>query len=462
MLLTLCCCGKSSSTSGDSATVAKNAGQTEDYRLPDTLRVGTLYSPDSYFIYKDEPMGYEYELISRFAEDHGVPVKVEVAPNFNELISRLQRGETDVVAVDVPATAEYKSRVLHCGLPNETHQVLVQRLVNGKPPVTDVTQLPGKDIYVEKDSKYFFRLQNLNDELGGGIHVHSVEQDSIVTEDMLEMVADGRVPFTVIDSDVANFSSRYYSDIDVSLAVGMSQQGSWAVNRDNTGLASLINDWAAQVSTDDVSKKLYRRYYEESKRMPEVSYVAGSVCLRPDGSISPYDALFRQYASKLNWDWRMLAAQAFIECGFDVNQVSWAGARGLMQLMPKTAAAYGCPSDAVTDPEQNLKAAVSCIAALDKSFKGKVPDPAERMKFILAAYNSGVAHILDAIALARKYGMRPDVWDGNVRVALAMKSRPEYYNDPVVKYGYFRANQTIEYVDKVLGTFARYKQLTHS
>lgn len=130
-----------------------------------------------------------------------------------------------------------------------------------------------------------------------------------------------------------------------------------------------------------------------------------------------------------------------------------------MQLMPKTAVAQGCPEAMITDPEMNVKAAVNCIKALDRALTSKVPDKTERMKFVLAAYNSGIAHIQDAIALAGKYGMDPAVWDGNVRQALMMKSRPEYYNDPVVKYGFFRAAQTVEYVDKVLDTFARYKSL---
>lgn len=456
----LCSCsGGRQKRAADTARVAPSA---PEYVLPDTLRVGTLYSPDSYFIYKDEPMGYEYELVSQFASDHGVPVKIVVAGNFHDMMTQLMNGETDVVAYDVPSTAEYKSQVLHCGLSNETHQVLVQPLVNGRPEITDVTQLPGKQVYVENESKYLYRLRNLDAELGGGIDIRIAEQDSLVTEDLIEMVATGKIPYTVIDSDIANFSSGYYEDIDVSLPVGMQQRGSWAVRKGNAGLASLIDEWAGKVSTDDASKRLYRRYFEESKRMPAMSFAASGIALRSDGSISPYDGIFRKYAGEVDWDWRILAAQAYIESGFDVNQVSWAGARGLMQLMPKTAAAQGCPEGMITDPEMNVRAAVNCIRALDRSLQTKVPDRSERMKFVLAAYNSGLAHIQDAIALAGKYGMDPTVWDGNVRQALMMKSRPEYYNDPVVKYGFFRASQTVEYVDKVLDTFARYKSLKNN
>lgn len=458
MTVLLCACSASKGNKAADSSQAGLASET-DYSLPDTLRIGTLYSPDSYFLYRDEPMGYEYELATRFAEDYGIPVKIVVAGNFHDMLSQLEEGKTDLVAYNVPMTAEYKEELLYCGPDNETHQVLVQPLVNGKPAVTDVTQLPRRTVYVERDSKYYYRLRNLDAEVGGGIDIKALDRDSLVTEDMIEMVSSGKIPYTVIDSDIANFSSGYYDNIDVSLAVGMQQRGSWAVRKDNGGLAVLIDEWAGKVSTDDASRRIYRRYFEESKRIPARRFAATGVALCADGSISPYDDIFRRYAGELDWDWRMLAAQAFVESGFDVEQVSWAGARGLMQLMPGTAKAFGCPTERIRDPELNVKAAVRCLRELDSSLARKVPQRTERLKFVLAAYNSGIAHILDAMALAGKYGMDPTRWDGNVRRALMLKSQPEYYNDPVVKYGFFRATQTVEYVDKVLDIFEKYKAL---
>ena len=421
MTVLLCACSASKGNKAADSSQAGLASET-DYSLPDTLRIGTLYSPDSYFLYRDEPMGYEYELATRFAEDYGIPVKIVVAGNFHDMLSQLEEGKTDLVAYNVPMTAEYKEELLYCGPDNETHQVLVQPLVNGKPAVTDVTQLPGRTVYVERDSKYYYRLRNLDAEVGGGIDIKALDRDSLVTEDMIEMVSSGKIPYTVIDSDIANFSSGYYDNIDAS-------------------------------------RRIYRRYFEESKRIPARRFAATGVALCADGSISPYDDIFRRYAGELDWDWRMLAAQAFVESGFDVEQVSWAGARGLMQLMPGTAKAFGCPTERIRDPELNVKAAVRCLRELDSSLARKVPQRTERLKFVLAAYNSGIAHILDAMALAGKYGMDPTRWDGNVRRALMLKSQPEYYNDPVVKYGFFRATQTVEYVDKVLDIFEKYKAL---
>lgn len=125
------------------------------------------------------------------------------------------------------------------------------------------------------------------------------------------------------------------------------------------------------------------------------------------------------------------------------------------QIMPRTANAYGLPASQITNPEANIKTAVAIIKDLDNSLKKHVPDPTERRKFVLAAYNSGIAHIYDAIALAKKYGKNPQVWSGNVEEALLMKANPEYYNDPVCKFGYFRGRQTTQYVIKVLDFYER-------
>ena len=137
----------------------------KSYRLPDTLRVGTLYSPTSLFIFRGDTMGYEYERISNFAKDKKLKLEFVVARNMESMIELLDSGEIDIIAYEVPVTAEYKNKVRNCGTDNITHQVLVQR--KGDNIISDVTQLVGKEIYVESGSKYESRLLNLDNEIGG-------------------------------------------------------------------------------------------------------------------------------------------------------------------------------------------------------------------------------------------------------------------------------------------------------
>lgn len=418
-------------------------------KLPDTLRVGTLYSPTSYFIYREEKMGYDYDLIFGFGKDKDIVIDLKVAPSLAALIEMVDSGDVDVAAYEIPITAEYRGRVIPCGPENITHQVLVQPKSRGEDHITDVTQLVGREIYVEKDSKYQHRLNNLNEELGGGIIIHTVAEDTLITEDLIEMVSNGKIPLTVVDSDIAQLNKTYYNSLDIGMEISFPQRSSWGVATDKQWLADSIDNWLADSEPKNTQARLLKRYFELSKENP-----VNNIDLSR-GKISPYDHLFRKYAPQIDWDWRILASQGYTESHFDSNVVSWAGARGIMQIMPRTATAYGLPSSKITDPEANIRTAVAILKDLDKSLKKHVADPEERRKFILAAYNSGIAHIYDAIALAKKYGKNPQVWSGNVEEALMMKANPEYYNDPVCKYGYFRGKQTTQYVIKVLDFYER-------
>lgn len=435
-LLSGCRQGSDGRSDGDSIAVS--------HPLPDTLRVATLYSPTSYFIYREERMGYDYSLVTRLAADKGMALKLTVAPNLAAMIAMLDSGKVDLIAYEVPVIAEYKSRALACGPQNFNSQVLVQPRTDSA-MVTDVTQLVGREVYVEKGSKYQMRLQNLNDELGGGIKIHPIDRDTLISEDLIAMVSDGEIPLTVVDSDIARINKTYYRNLDITLRLSFPQQSSWAVAPRDKWLADSIDRWFDQENHRHTQAELLKRYFELSKDETATFTVDFS-----HGTISPYDHIFKRHAKEIGWDWRLLAAQGYAESRYDTTVVSWAGARGVMQIMPGTARAYGLSQARITNPEANIATAALIIADLDKSLKRLVPDRTERQKFTVAAYNSGLAHILDAIALAKKHGKNPRRWEGNVEEALMMKSKPEYYNDTVCRYGYFRGRQTREYVEKVM------------
>lgn len=423
-----------------------------EYSLPDTLRVATLYSPTSYFIYRDEELGYDYSLVSQFCEDKNIAIRLIVAPNMSDMIQLLDSGQVDLIAYEIPITSEYKKRVLHCGVVNATSQVLVQPLKKGKVEITDVTQLVGRDIYVEKDSKYQQRIENLNNELGGGVNIHTVDKDTLITEDLIRMVSEGEIPLTIVDSDIARLNKTYYRDLDITLELSFPQRSSWAVAMSKPWLADTINEWTKQETPKRKYAEIHKRYFELSKTNQRPYTIDFS-----KGYISAYDLYFKKYAKQIGWDWRLMAAQAYAESRFDSSAVSWAGARGIMQIMPSTAQGYGLTTR-IAYNDDNIRVASLILKKLDNLLSKYVEDPDERMKFVLGAYNSGLAHIFDAIALAEKYGKNPKLWDENVAEAVLMKTKPEYYNDPVCKYGYFRGRQTYEYVNKVMEFYNRCKR----
>ena len=176
----------------------------------------------------------------------------------------------------------------------------------------------------------------------------------------------------------------------------------------------------------------------------------------PKGAISVYDDLFKKHAKGTKYDWHFLAAICYHESRFQNNLVSWAGAAGIMGLMPRTAKSLGLTSEDRMNPDLSIGAAVELLDRLDKIFR-KVENNEERMKFILAAYNAGNGHVNDAQALAGKYGANPYIWEDNVQKYLELKSNPEYYNDPVCKVGYFRGGETIKYVNNVQSTIERFR-----
>lgn len=419
----------------------------EASRLPDTLRVATLYSPTTYFIYRDEPMGYDYTLAADFAKAKGMVLDLRVARSMGEAVSMLDSGSVDLLACNVPVTSQYRDKVVACGPEILTTQVLVQPKIKGEAAITDVTQLPGRDIYVERGSKYEQRLQHLNDELGGGINIHAVDSDSLIDEDLMQMVSDGKIPLTVVNRDVAMLNATYYPDLDVSLDVSFPQRAAWGVAPSHEWLADSIDTWMATADARRDNADLLKRYFEMSK---------GRVFTRFDfskGYISNYDRLFKTYAERIGWDWRLLAAQGWAESRFKPTARSWVGARGLMQIMPRTARGYNTPVSKLNNPETSINVATRLLADLNRQLKPYVPNDRERLKFVIGSYNVGIAHVLDAMRLSKKYGMDPQVWDDNVARALLMKSKPEYYNDPVVKYGYCRGAEPVGYVRDIMAFY---------
>ncbi|WP_277465099.1 transporter substrate-binding domain-containing protein [Parabacteroides sp. PF5-6] len=427
--------------------------------LPQLIEEGeitavTLYSSTTYFQYKMDEMGYEYDLIKDFARSQGLKLKIKVAENSSRLIEMLQAGEADVVAYPIQVTNTLKETVLFCGRETQSTQVLVQRTNRGDTILKDVTELIGKEVHVQANTRYARRLENLNKELGGGIHIQYIAKDTVATEDLIEMVSTGEIPYTISDDKTARLNKTYFWNINVDLPVSFMQRSSWAVNKHSPLLAAAIDEWASGQSGKQNYRAIVKRYFELSKQplestMPEVK----------DGHISPYDDLFKKYASLLGWDWQLLASIAYQESHFNPQVVSWAGAEGLMGIMPNTARALGVSPHELKDPEVGIRSGVEVLRRFRQGFS-KVEDPTEKIKLTLASYNAGIGHIYDAQRLAEKYELDPNVWDKNISECIRWKSDPAYYNDPVCKHGYLRGRETLNYVYEVMNRYNYYKEKT--
>lgn len=227
----------------------------------------------------------------------------------------------------------------------------------------------------------------------------------------------------------------------------------WAVSADKPMLAEALDQWYKP----DMLAKVRR---EESFFFSSASVkrrVHSPMLNRKDGIISRYDGLFMTYCQPIRWDWRLMAAQCYQESTFDPQAKSWAGACGLMQIMPATASALGLAMENIYDPEANIAAAARFLGQLEDKLSD-IPDRNERMNFALACYNGGYHHIRDAMALAQRAGDDPHRWNAVAAYVLKL-SEPRYYNDPIVKYGYMRGSETVDYVNKIRRRWQSYREV---
>lgn len=225
---------------------------------------------------------------------------------------------------------------------------------------------------------------------------------------------------------------------------------SWAVREGNTELADSIKNWYKPEIATNVKREEKELFSTQSIHR----HVYAPMLNTQAGIISNYDHLFKRYAPIARWDWRLLAAQCYQESCFDPKAYSWAGAKGLMQIMPETAKHLGLAESEVYEPEPNIYAAVRYINELNTRFTD-IRNPEERKFFILASYNGGFFHIRDAMALTKKNGKNPHKWIHVAEYVLKL-STPEYYNDPVVKYGYMRGSETANYVSAIYSRWQKY------
>ncbi len=223
----------------------------------------------------------------------------------------------------------------------------------------------------------------------------------------------------------------------------------WTVGKNAPLLRQSVNEWCAQAGTMPESKMLHRKYFEGLLFRPvHRGKPAAQMLNMKAGIISKYDALFKRYAGTIDWDWRLLASLAYQESSFNPSAVSWAGAQGLMQMMPATAASVGISEGDLMNPESSIAGATRYLRKLDRTFSD-IHDRNERLNFVLASYNGGSHHIRDAMALAQKHGKNPHVWQGNVDQYVLLLSKPMYYNDASVKYGYMHGSETFNYVKQI-------------
>lgn len=450
----------------------------------DTLVALTAYNSTSYFLYRGEPMGYEYRLLKAFAEDHDLALRMRVVPGRDSIYQLLNAGAGDLVAARVVRSAADTARIAFTEALHTTPPVLVQQeqaasavdspavldtLLEGRAQASSSTplqvrarlvqrppQLAGKRVTLPRRSAYRGTLAELSDSLSGEITV--VELDTAATaEAVIRMVAGGDVRYTVSPQNLARLKESYFTNISIEPVVGAPRKVVWAVRKNAPALRDTLSAWIRSQQGTAFFNQTYRTYFVDRQgyRERETSpYLTGET-----GTLSAYDALLKRGAQALGWDWRLLASQAYEESRFRPRAESWAGARGLFQLMPATARAHDV-ADAY-DPADNVAGAVRFLDWLSDYWTSRIADTEERRKFILASYNAGHGHVEDARRLAAKHGHDDTAWE-SVAYWLLQKSKRAVYEDPVVRYGFCRGLEPVTYVARILKRYEHYQEFAGS
>jgi membrane-bound lytic murein transglycosylase F len=425
------------------------------------LVVAADFSSTSYFIYRGQPMGYQYQMLQELASYLDLRLDVRVSSDIEETFNQLNAGDIDLIAMNLTVTSDRMKKVAFTYPHSQTHQVLVQRLPENyrrlhpsqlqDSLVRNQLDLAGKTVYVQKGSAYADRLKTLSNEIGSEINIVPV---AIESEQLIQMVARGEIDFTVADENVAAVNKNYFPLLDIETAVSFPQNLAWAVRRDSDKLKDEIDGWLKDFKQTTRYAVIYNKYFKNQHTVNIVSsdyYVLGS------GKISRYDETVKRESERIGWDWRLISSLMYQESRFNPQAESWAGAFGVMQLMPATAGRFGVNRN--TSPESHIRAGVSFIKWLEKRFESEIADSTERVKFVLAAYNVGKGHVDDARRLAEKYGDNSEIWEGSVEKWLLNKSQPKYYRDPVVKHGYARGIETTNYVRQVMDRYDHYRNI---
>lgn len=416
------------------------------------LRLLTRNNGTSYFVLHGRPMGFDYELAALFASELGVELDVVVPESWSEVLTELQKGNGDIAGAGMTVTAERQVLVQFTRPYALAHMRAVWR--KGTPEIDDIEDLSGKRVHVRRNSGYFNRLEELS-----GLFVSVgrppidivIEGEGLETEQIIEEVAAGRIPYTLCDKHICLENRAYLPNLVVGPRVSDPTPLAWAVNKDATDLMDAVNSFLTRVRATGEFGTVYRRYYEvEGRKLPRRD---AKLTSKQKGKISAHDDWFKAAERQFGFDWRLLAALAYQESHFDAKSSSHQG-RGLFGMMPAKARELGFAD--LADPNAATAAAVNYLSRLQMQFVG-VQKEEDRLRLTVAAFECGPEHLTDARMVAAKESSDPDNW-GNVAAALQKLARANYAAK--AKHGYVRGPAVVRYVDEVWERYRAYRHAT--
>ncbi len=434
----------------------------DEIKKDSVLKALVVYSSTSYFLYRGQPMGFEYELLKKLSEDLDLKLELVVSKDLDSEFEVLNRGDVDLIAHGMTVTNQRKWEVDFTEYLYLTRQVLVQKIPQNylkmswkeyeKSLIKDPIELINDTISIRKNSAYYERIISLSNEMGGDIVVDTLDS-KLSTGEIIHMVADGQLKYTIADENLAKINASDRHNLDISVPISFSQRIAWVTRKKSKDFRNKVNDWIMSNRKTEEYNVIYNKYFK-NKTSYKTRRKSDFYSLE-NNQISAYDKYIKSHAKTLGWDWRLLASQVYQESKFDPKANSWAGAQGLMQLMPATAESFDVKDR--THPQENLRAATNYLNQLYKQFE-HIPDSINRIKLTMAAYNCGLGHVIDAQRLAKANKLDPNTWENNIDKMLLALRFPKNYTKDFIKYGYVRGGEPVAYVNQIHDRYSQYKQ----
>lgn len=418
-------------------------------KLP--LRVITRNSPETYFLWRGELLGFEYELMRKFADIHKVKLVIVVADSYEEMLLLLAEGKGDIIAAGLSRTKARSKKIVKAKLATSIRYNRVkEQLVAHEDSLTinALADLKGRTITIRRSSSFWDTGQRLAKDFGVNI---VIANEDIATEILISQVADKEIDLTIADSNLIAIESNFRSQITTPLTFKEDVPYAYLVRQNNPQLLAYLNEFVRKYYRGTFYNVVKNKYFYNEKS--QESHKKHRLVL--GSTLSPYDDIVRSYVQPYNFDWRLIVSQMYQESRFDPLASNATGAFGLMQMLPRTAEELGVED--LKDPEQAIASGVQYLDWTRDRFSKDLPVQ-EQIFFSLASYNAGFGHVKDAQRLARQLGLRSDRWFNNVEKAMLLLQRRHYYKKS--RYGYVRGREPVNYVRDIHQRYLSYIRIT--
>ena len=392
------------------------------------IRVLVTTNKTNFFINQASQSGITYEFfkefekqINEFIKSKHLKVHVVFIPVArDELIPALNKGRGDVAAASLTIT-EARSVLADFTDPlaSNINEVIVTSM--DMPTIQTLDELSGKKIVVHRSSSYYEHLLQLNNRLveaGKGPIDIELAAEYLEDEDLLEMVNANLIPMIVVDDYLAQFWSQVLDNIKLHTDANIHRDGkiAWMIRKNSPMFKQVLDDFIKEHKIGTLFGNIMKkRYFQNTGNAMRAFSTQDTQRFKQAAD------LFQKYSAEFEFDWLMIAALSYQESRIDQSVVSPAGAVGVMQVLPSSAAGDPINITNIDDIENNIHAGVKYLRWIFDQYFRDDPhvDELNKMLLTFASYNAGPAKVARLRKEANEMGLNPNIWFNNVEVSAA-------------------------------------------